>query len=129
MTTFLKTQHDVIIIGAGAAGLSAGLVLARARADVLLIDAGQPRNAPAAHMHGFVSRDGMPPTEFLAAGRQEVAVYGGSIEASTVTAIGRRKDGGLDVTLAGGDGSASAIAINGWLLQKDLDAASAGTNT
>lgn len=80
-------------------------------------------------MHGFVSRDGMPPTEFLAAGRQEVAVYGGSIEASTVTAIGRRKDGGFDVTLAGGAGSASAIGINGWLLQKDLDAASAGTNT
>ncbi|MET0715543.1 MAG: FAD-dependent oxidoreductase, partial [Mycetocola sp.] len=55
------THHDAIIIGAGAAGLSAGLVLARAQARVLLLDAGEPRNAPAAHMHGFVTRDGMPP--------------------------------------------------------------------
>ncbi|WP_324778440.1 FAD-dependent oxidoreductase, partial [Microterricola pindariensis] len=51
-----KTNHDVIILGAGAAGLSAGLVLARAQADVLLIDAGAPRNAAAAAMHGFLSR-------------------------------------------------------------------------
>ncbi|MEO8093605.1 MAG: FAD-dependent oxidoreductase, partial [Pseudolysinimonas sp.] len=51
--------YDVIIIGGGAAGLSAGLVLARAQASVLLIDGGQPRNAPATEMHGFISRDGM----------------------------------------------------------------------
>jgi len=101
MTPIPKTQHDVIVIGAGAAGLSAALVLARARADVLVIDAGQPRNAPAAQMHGFVSRDGMPPAEFLATGRREVISYGGSIESSTVTAIDRREDGGFDVALAG----------------------------
>ncbi|MCY7288432.1 MAG: NAD(P)/FAD-dependent oxidoreductase [Cryobacterium sp.] len=101
MTEILKTQHDVIVIGAGAAGLSAALVLARARADVLVIDAGEPRNAPAAHMHGFVSRDGMPPAEFLATGRREVSSYGGTIESSTVAAIDRREDGGFDVALAG----------------------------
>jgi thioredoxin reductase len=43
---------------------------------VIVIDAGRPRNAPAAHMHGFLSRDGMPPDELLAAGRAEIRRYG-----------------------------------------------------
>ncbi len=64
--------YDVAIIGGGAAGLSAALVLGRARRRVLVIDAGTPRNAPAAHMQGFLSRDGMPPAELLAAARAEV---------------------------------------------------------
>ena len=56
---------DVAIVGGGAAGLSAALVLGRARRRVAVIDAGEPRNAPAAHMHGYLSRDGMPPAELL----------------------------------------------------------------
>jgi thioredoxin reductase len=68
--------YDVAIIGGGAAGLSAALVLGRARRSVALIDAGEPRNAPAAHMQGFLSRDGMPPAELLAVGREEVRGYG-----------------------------------------------------
>ncbi len=67
---------DVVIIGGGAAGLSAALVLGRARRRVAVVDAGTPRNAPAAHMQGFLSRDGMPPAAFLAAGRAEIAGYG-----------------------------------------------------
>ena len=67
---------DVVIIGGGAAGLSAALVLGRARRRVAVVDAGAPRNAPAAHMQGFLSRDGMPPADFLAAGRTEIAGYG-----------------------------------------------------
>jgi thioredoxin reductase len=68
--------HDVAIIGGGAAGLSAALVLGRARRRVVVIDAGEPRNAPASHMQGFLSRDGMPPAELLRAGREEVRRYG-----------------------------------------------------
>src|SRR3712207_8584705 len=68
--------YDAVVIGGGAAGLSAALVLARAQRSVLVVDAGEPRNAPAAHMHGFLSRDGMPPRELLAAGRDEVRRYG-----------------------------------------------------
>jgi thioredoxin reductase len=68
--------YDVAIIGGGAAGLSAALVLGRARRRVVVIDAGQPRNAPAAHMQGFLSRDGMAPADLLAAGRAEVRHYG-----------------------------------------------------
>jgi thioredoxin reductase len=67
---------DVAIIGGGAAGLSAALVLGRARRRVVVIDAGTPRNAPAAHMQGFLSRDGMPPADLLAAARAEVRGYG-----------------------------------------------------
>lgn len=71
-----STDYDVAIIGGGAAGLSAALVLGRARRRVAVIDAGEPRNAPATHMQGFLGRDGTPPTELLAAGRAELAAYG-----------------------------------------------------
>ena len=97
--------RDVIIVGAGAAGLSAGLVLARAQADVLIIDSGHPRNAPAHEMHGFVSRDGMAPTEFLEAGRREVAGYGGAIIRDTVSSASFH-EGAFRVTL--GDGTVEA---------------------
>ncbi|MBG6182379.1 thioredoxin reductase [Arthrobacter sp. CAN_A214] len=72
-------QYDVVIIGGGAAGLSAAVTLGRALRSVLVIDAGQPRNAPAAGVHGFLSRDGMSPLELLSIGREEVSTYGGVI--------------------------------------------------
>ena len=97
-----KTHHDVIIIGGGAAGLSAGLVLARAQADVVLIDAGEPRNAPATEMHGFLSRDGVPPSEFLEMGRQEFVGYGGIIRAATVVAVARSDDDQFSLTFRDG---------------------------
>ncbi len=67
---------EIAIIGGGAAGLSAALVLGRARRRVVVIDAGAPRNAPAAHMQGFLSRDGTPPADLLRAARDEVRRYG-----------------------------------------------------
>lgn len=72
-------RFDVLIVGGGAAGLSAALVLLRARRTVAIVDAGEPRNAPAAHLHGFLSRDGAAPAALLASGRDEVAGYGGTI--------------------------------------------------
>jgi thioredoxin reductase len=80
-------EYEVVVIGAGAAGLSAALVLTRARRSVAVVDAGQPRNAPAAHMQGFLGSDGLPPTELLAAGRAEVAGYGGHLISGTVTRV------------------------------------------
>ncbi|WP_028066578.1 NAD(P)/FAD-dependent oxidoreductase [Solirubrobacter soli] len=68
--------YEVAIIGGGPAGLSAALVLGRARRRVIVIDAARPRNAPAAHMQGFLSRDGTPPSELLDLGRAEVLHYG-----------------------------------------------------
>jgi thioredoxin reductase len=79
------TEFDVIIIGGSAAGLSAALVLTRARRNVLVVDSGLPRNRPAAHMHGFLTRDGMPPRDLIAAGRKEVESYGGTILSGTAT--------------------------------------------
>ena len=91
-------MYDVVIVGGGAAGLSAALVLGRARRRVLVIDGGAPRNAPAAHMQGFLSRDGMPPAELLAAGRAEVTGYGVEIADDHVQTI----EPGFIVRLAGG---------------------------
>jgi thioredoxin reductase len=81
------SQYDVAIIGGGASGLSAALVLSRAGRNILVVDAGAPRNAPATHLHGYLSRDGIPPAELLAAGRREVKTYGGNIIRGTVTDI------------------------------------------
>jgi thioredoxin reductase/SAM-dependent methyltransferase len=81
--------RDVLVVGGGAAGLSAGLTLARARRDVLVVDAGQPRNAPAAGVHGYLTRDGVAPDELTRLGRAEVEAYGGEVRAGTVTALAR----------------------------------------
>ncbi|MEU8527564.1 MULTISPECIES: NAD(P)/FAD-dependent oxidoreductase [Streptomyces] len=95
-------RYDVVVVGGGAAGLSAALVLGRSRRTTLVIDAGAPRNAPAAHMQGYLSRDGMSPAEFLAAGRREIAAYG--VEWTAGEAVGAVPDGagGFVVSLADG---------------------------
>ncbi|GAB3690522.1 FAD-dependent oxidoreductase [Saccharopolyspora tripterygii] len=95
------TRYDVVVVGGGAAGLNAALMLVRARRSVLVVDGGEPRNAPAAHMHGFLSRDGAAPADLLASGRGEVEHYGGEIVAAQV--ISARRDGsGFVVELSGG---------------------------
>ncbi len=83
------SEYDVVIIGGGAAGLSAALTLGRARRRVLVVDGGAPRNAPAAHMYGFLSRDGQSPAELLELGRAEVKSYGGEITTAVVTGVER----------------------------------------
>lgn len=92
------TRYDAVIIGGGAAGLSAATTLARALRSVLVIDSGTPRNAPAAGVHGYLSRDGMRPLELLAAGRSEVLSYGGTVlDGEAVSA--RRTPSGFEVVL------------------------------
>ena len=95
-------QYDVVVIGGGAAGLSAALVLSRARRTVLVVDAGAPRNAPAAHMHGYLSRDGLPPGELLTMGRDEVRSYGGQFVAGAVVDLLPDDRDGFRVGLADG---------------------------
>jgi thioredoxin reductase len=90
--------YDVVVVGGGAAGLSAALVLGRARRRVVVVDAGAPRNAPAAHMQGFLSRDGMSPADLSAAGRAEVTGYGVELVEDQVVGI----ESGFVVRLAGG---------------------------
>ena len=77
--------YDVVIIGGGAAGLSGALVLSRAGRTSLVVDAGNPRNGPAAHMHGYLSREGLSPADLLTVGRTEVENFGGDIITASVT--------------------------------------------
>ena len=95
------TKYDVIVIGGGAAGLSGALALVRFRRSVLVIDDGTPRNAPADGVHNFLTRDGVPPGEIYAIGRQEVQGYGGEFVDGTVTTA-RRDNDGFTVELADG---------------------------
>ncbi|MEU6911673.1 NAD(P)/FAD-dependent oxidoreductase [Streptomyces olindensis] len=96
----MTEKYAVVVVGGGAAGLSAALVLGRARHRTLVVDAGEPRNAPAAHMQGYLSRDGMPPAEFLAAGREEIARYGVELARDRVVDVAKGED--FSVVLAGG---------------------------
>ena len=88
----MDESYDVVVVGGGAAGLSGAVALARSRRSVLVVDAGDPRNAPAGHVHNFLTRDGTPPGEIYAAGRAEVTKYGGRVETGLVTALSRDGD-------------------------------------
>jgi thioredoxin reductase len=96
------SEYDVVIVGGGAAGLSAALVLSRAGREVLVIDSEAPRNGPAAHMHGFLSREGASPDDLLAAGRDEVRGYGGEILRGSVTDVSPGETARFRVLLADG---------------------------
>ncbi|MEE2033425.1 NAD(P)/FAD-dependent oxidoreductase [Rhodococcus chondri] len=96
-------RYDVVVIGGGAAGLSAATALARSRRSVLVVDAGAPRNAPAAGAHNVLGNDGIAPLELLAAGRKEAAGYGAEIRFESAVAARRdgsgAGDGGFEVDL------------------------------
>jgi thioredoxin reductase (NADPH) len=105
-------EYDVVVVGGGVAGLSAALVLGRSRRRVVVVDAGEPRNAPAAHLHGFLSRDGMDPAELLAKGRREVVGYGGELLAGRAVGIDRLEGARFAVRLAeGGQLRARAVVV------------------
>ena len=94
--------YDVMVVGGGAAGLSAALTLGRARRSVLIVDAGEPRNAPASGVHGFLTRDGVNPAALMEAGREEVRRYGADLLDGRVASAERVEDGFV-VTLDDGN--------------------------
>ncbi|GAA2208842.1 NAD(P)/FAD-dependent oxidoreductase [Nonomuraea monospora] len=98
----MDASYDVVVIGGGAAGLSGALALSRARRKVLVIDSGQPRNAPAQGVHVLLGHEGVPPGDLLAIGRKEVAGYGGEIVTGVVAAAEPIGDGRFRVTLEDG---------------------------
>ncbi|SEH84243.1 MULTISPECIES: NAD(P)/FAD-dependent oxidoreductase [unclassified Leifsonia] len=98
----MMTESDVLIVGAGGAGLSGGLMLARSRRKVTILDGGQPRNALASHMHGFLSRDGWSPLALISSGRAEVESYGATVESTQALSVAPI-DSGFELTLASGD--------------------------
>ena len=95
-------EYDVVVVGGAAAGLSGALALARARRSVVVVDAGDPRNLPAAQVHNYLGREGAAPGELYAAGRGEVTGYGGTVVQDTVTTVTRAADGRFDVRLGTG---------------------------
>jgi thioredoxin reductase len=94
-------MFDVIVAGGGPAGLSGALMLARCRRKVLVCDLGQPRNRRSRALHGFLTRDGIAPTELNELGRQEVLRYGVDVRATGITTA-RLIGNGLRASLADG---------------------------
>jgi thioredoxin reductase (NADPH) len=88
-----ENVYDVVVVGGGPAGLSAAVALTRSRRTVLVVDSGEPRNAPAAQVHNYLGREGTPPGDLLTAGRAELAGYGGEMVTGTVTAAERLRSG------------------------------------
>ncbi|MFF0816456.1 NAD(P)/FAD-dependent oxidoreductase [Rhodococcus sp. NPDC003318] len=111
-------RYDVVVVGGGAAGLGGALSLSRARRSVLVIDSGTQRNAPAAHMHNYLGREGAAPAQLIRIGRGEVAAYGTEfLDGEVVDA--RPAEGGFTVTL--GDGrsvSARQILVTSGLVDE-----------
>jgi len=95
-------MYDVIIVGAGPAGLSAALILGRSRRRVLVCDTGRPRNAASRAMHGFLSRDGMPPSEFLQTAREQMRPYETVEMRDAEVTDAECRDGRFHVTLRDG---------------------------
>ena len=95
-------QHvDVVVVGGGAAGLSAAVTLARSLRSVVVVDAGHPRNSVAGHAHNLLGREGVPPLDLLATGRREAEGYGATVlDARAVSAS--RTEGAFAVGLADG---------------------------
>ena len=116
----MNTRHwDALIIGGGTAGLSAAQMLGRARRRTLVIDAGEPRNRFAAHLHGVLGHDGLDPAELLARGRGEARAYGVEIEEGRVADI--RDDGRmLRITRADGTVDLARAALIATGLHDDL---------
>lgn len=103
----MSDHFDVIVIGGSAAGLSAALILGRSRRSVLVVDSGEPRNAPAEGAHNYLGREGVAPAELTRIGRDEVAAYGVEVTAGRVVATSATDgDGteavGFSVTLDSG---------------------------
>lgn len=94
--------YDCIVVGAGPAGLSGALMLGRCRRSVLVCDAGEPRNAQSDGLHGYLTRDGMHPGEFLRLARKDLERYSTVDFHRGEVLDARRTSGGFSVVCAGG---------------------------
>jgi len=99
----VQAEVDVIVVGGGAAGLSAATALARSLRSVVVVDGGEPRNAPSSHAHNVFTRDGAAPAELLRLAREEADHYGVTVIPGRASTASREEGGTLTVDLAGGD--------------------------
>ena len=93
--------YDALIVGGGPAGLSAALMLGRCCRSVLVCDAGNPRNAKTTGVHGFLTRDGVLPGEFIAMAREQVLRYDVEVVDGTVMRVDL-SDAGFEAALLDG---------------------------
>lgn len=102
---------DVIVVGGGPAGLSAALVLGRCRRRTTVFDAGHPRNEASHALHGYLTRDGISPAEFLKIGREQLARYD-TIEVRAAKVVGiERGDARFTATVEGGEQFSSRMLL------------------
>jgi thioredoxin reductase/predicted O-methyltransferase YrrM len=113
----MKT-YDVVVIGGGAAGLSGAMALGRSRRSVLVVDAGEPRNAPADHAHNYLGREGIPPRELLEVGRAEVAQYGVEVLADRVVGVSGEAGAFLVTTEGGHRATARRVLVTGGVVDE-----------
>ncbi|MBI5087289.1 MAG: NAD(P)/FAD-dependent oxidoreductase, partial [Actinobacteria bacterium] len=98
----IERHCDVAVIGGSAAGLAAALQLGRQRRSVIVVDSGEPRNAPAAHMHSYLGHEGLPPAQLAGIARDEVRSHGGEVVPGRAVEVTRAGDGHFRVLLIGG---------------------------
>lgn len=108
-----NSTYDVVVVGGGAAGLSGAMALGRSRRSVLVVDAGEPRNAPAAHAHNYLGREGVSPLELLEIGRAEVAQYGVDVVDDRVVGLSGEAGDFLVTTEGGRRARARRVLVTG----------------
>ncbi|MDZ5660633.1 bifunctional NAD(P)/FAD-dependent oxidoreductase/class I SAM-dependent methyltransferase [Nocardioides sp. S-58] len=111
-------MYDVVVVGGGAAGLSGAMALGRSRRSVVVVDAGEPRNAPADHAHNYLGREGVPPLELLETGRAEVAAYGVEVVRDRVVGLSGAADDFLVTTEGGRRLRARRVLVTGGVVDE-----------
>jgi thioredoxin reductase len=111
-------RFDVIVVGGGPAGLSAALVLGRCCRQVLVVDAGNPRNIRSHGVHGFISREGCKPAELLAMTRHQLEPYAVKVREGTVMTVDREEDGFKVTLLDGSKANARKVLLASGVVDK-----------
>jgi thioredoxin reductase len=110
--------YDVVVVGGGVAGLSGAMALGRSRRSVLVVDAGEPRNANAGAAHNYLGREGINPLKLLEIGRAEVAAYGVEVLADRVAGLSREEDSFLVTTEDGRRVNARRVLVTGGVVDE-----------
>ena len=110
--------YDVVVVGGGAAGLSGAMALGRSRRSVLVIDAGEPRNAKADSAHSYLGREGINPLKLLEIGRAEVAAYGVEMLADRVVGLSHEQYSFLVTTEGGRRVTGRRVLVTGGVVDE-----------
>lgn len=113
-----RETYDVVVIGGGVAGLSGAMALGRSKRRVLVIDAGEPRNAPADHAHNYLGREGVNPLELVAIGRAEVGAYGVELASGRVSEVIAGADSFVVSTQDGASVAARRVLVTGGVVDE-----------